>query len=324
MTERTAAILIDAGYVWKQVAKATGKQHRSDVGLISFGVPLIAALVEEAEGDDMRVLRTYWYDGAYNRLPNVQQRAVGRTPRVKLRLGSMSGNKQKGVDRLIQRDILALAANKAVSDLVVVTGDQDMEEELDAAGQHGLVVHVWGISDLAQQDDISGRLLRIVDEWKVLPADWAATFVSDEIGESQAEHPGHPVPLDSDSQIDAFRSRLLGAAGELQTVEVEAPEAAKWGTEQLQRVGCAAYDTLKEQYASTWQAVRDEIRASTWKKYNGETFRSIPGGYDTELIDAAEGILGITLTDKEQRVQIRNGFWDRFDEEVLEVKEPTS
>ncbi len=41
----------------------------------------------------------------------------------------MSHGRQKGVDRLLQRDILALAENKAVTDLIIVTGDQDMEEE---------------------------------------------------------------------------------------------------------------------------------------------------------------------------------------------------
>ena len=78
----------------------------------------------------------------------------------------------------MQRDILALAQNKAVTDLVILTGDQDMEEELDIAGQHGLVVHLWGLAEAEQQQgQISGRLTRIVDDWKVLPARWAATFV---------------------------------------------------------------------------------------------------------------------------------------------------
>ena len=127
MVKRTAAILVDAGYVWKQIARATGRHHRKDVDLIGYGVPLVEALVEEAEGDGMVVLRTYWYDAATDRNPNVQQRAIGRTTRVKLRLGLLHYGKQKGVDRLMQKDILALASNKAVTDIVVLTGDQDMQ-----------------------------------------------------------------------------------------------------------------------------------------------------------------------------------------------------
>ncbi|MEE6296614.1 NYN domain-containing protein [Georgenia wangjunii] len=314
MAKRTAAILIDAGYVWKQVAKAVGKQHRSDVSLNGYGVPLVEALVEEAEGDDMRILRTYWYDGAPDRIPNIQQRAVGRAPRVKLRVGSMSNGRQKGVDRLIQRDILALAQNKAVNDLIILTGDQDMEEELDIAGQHGLLIHVWGVADREQQHQISGRLLRVVDHWKVLPAHWAATFVADETGKSVVDDVPIPVPLTSESQLDAFRHRVLGATVELETANM-ATEIVPWSSAQLREAGRAAYDALSEQYGAEWTAVRNEVASSTWRTTNGDIVRSIPGRYDTELLDTVEAIVGQPLSDPSQRVHVRNGFWARFDED---------
>lgn len=310
MAKRSAAILIDAGYLWKQLAKAVGKQHRREISLVGYGVPLVEALVEEATGDDMRVLRSYWYDGAPDRVPNVQQRTVGRAARVKLRVGTMSGGRQKGVDRLMQRDILALAENKAVTDLIVLTGDQDMEEELDAAGQHGLVIHVWGVADREQQHQISGHLLRIVDHWRVLPADWAETFVPDEADENTDQ--ASAVPLTSDSQLDAFRSRVLGATVEADTVNA-APETVPWNTEQLRAVGGAAHDTLREQYGSRWTTVRTEVASNTWRKANGDIVRSIPGHYDTELLDTAEGIVGRRLTDSTERVHVRKGFWTRFD-----------
>lgn len=312
MAKRSAAILIDAGYLWKQVAKAVGKKHRSDVPLIGYGVPLIEALIEEAEGDDMRVLRTYWYDGAPNRVPNVQQRAVGRATKVKLRVGNMSGGRQKGVDRLMQRDILALAENKAVTDLIVLTGDQDMEEELDIAGQHGLLVHIWGLADRDQQDQISGRLLRIVDDWKVLPADWAETFVPEEVEANDTPE----VPLTSDSQVDAFRSRLLGPAADSKLLVDTDVETVAWDGSQLKEVGRAVYDALKEQYGSTWPSVRDELASSTFRGPNGQVFRSIPGRYDTELVDTAEAIVGQSLTDTGQRTYVRTGFWGRFDDDT--------
>lgn len=314
MANRSAAILIDAGYVWKQIAKAVDRQHRTEIALVGYGVPLVEALVEEATGDDMRVLRSYWYDGAPDRVPNIQQRSVGRAARVKLRVGTMSGGRQKGVDRLMQRDILALAANKAVTDLIVITGDQDMEEELDIAGQHGLMVHVWGIADREQQHQIAGRLLRIVDHWKVLPAHWAATFVPDEADESADKTSA--VPLTSDIQLGAFRSRVLGTTVEADTVSTT-PETVPWNAEQLDEVGRAAYDTLREQYGSEWAAIRSEIGSSKWRRPNGDVVRSIPGVYDTELLDIAEAIVEGRLTDASQRAQIRNGFWTRFDPDDL-------
>ncbi|MBS2940179.1 NYN domain-containing protein [Nocardioides sp. J2M5] len=312
MAGRTAAILIDAGYVWKQVAKAVGRQHRREVPLIGYGVPLIEALVEEAEGDELRVLRTYWYDGAPDRVPNVQQRAVGRVNRVKLRVGSMSNGRQKGVDRLIQRDILALSQNKAVTDLVVLTGDQDMEEELDAAGQHGLVVHLWGIADRDQRDQISSRLLRVVDDWKVLPAHWASTFVPETDTDND---PSSDVPLTSDSQVDHFRSTLLSTSS---NHDHAAPSddalGSAWGDDQLISVGRAAHDALVEQYGPAWESVRGEIASTTFRTRGGETVRSIPGRYDTELMDTADAIVGDHLTENAHRVLVRNGFWRRFDE----------
>lgn len=272
-------------------------------------MPLIEALVEEAEGDGMSVLRTYWYDGAYEQIPNVQQRAVGRATRVKLRLGTMTHGRQKGVDRLMQRDILALASNKAVTDLIALTGDQDMEEELDVAGQHGLLIHLWGIADQEQQDSISGRLLRIVDDWKVLPAHWALTFVPD-LDQPGAEAEAQ-VPLTSDRDLDEFRSNLLGfdAAARASLSGTDA-----WSAEQLHAVGHAAYDTLKEQYGETWSEVQLEIKDSRWARSNGELVRSIPARYDTELMDTAEAIVGQRLVTPTDRTHVRDGFWSRLDE----------
>jgi hypothetical protein len=313
MAKRSAAILVDAGYVWKQLAKAVGKQHRSEVPLVGYGVPLIDALVEEAEGDGLKVLRTYWYDGAPDRVPNVQQRAVGRAPRVKLRIGSMSGGRQKGVDRLMQRDILALSQNKAVTDLVVLTGDQDMEEELDAAGEHGLVVHLWGIADRDQQDQISSRLIRIVDDWKVLPAHWAETFVPDE-GDQDLGAMGL-VPLTSDSEVKELRTALLRGRETSEATPGEGGPAASWGPEQLVQVGRAAHEALSEQYGDGWVAVRREIGSTTFRTRGGETVRSIPGRYDTELMDIADAIVGSHITDDASRVLVRTGFWNRFDED---------
>ena len=50
-----------------------------------------------------------------------------RLDNVKLRLGQLnSAGQQKGVDSLIVTDLMELARNKAISDAVVVTGDEDI------------------------------------------------------------------------------------------------------------------------------------------------------------------------------------------------------
>jgi hypothetical protein len=61
------------------------------------------------------VLRTYWYDGARDGIPTSDHLAVSRLAGVKLRLGRLSGGKQKGVDALIYRDLMTLARERAVA-----------------------------------------------------------------------------------------------------------------------------------------------------------------------------------------------------------------
>lgn len=322
--ERVAAILVDAGYVWKQIAKVVGERNPREVVLVRSGLPLIEALVEEAEGDDLTVLRTYWYDAAGERGPNVQQRAVGRAARVKLRLGTISYGRQKGVDRLIQKDILALASNKAVTDIILISGDQDMEEEVDIAGQHGVLMHIWGISDQDQQDQISGRLLRVADEWRVFAYDWAETFVWAHPGGEGTDAVAAQPPLSSDAALEALRGKLLGLdvqpgevpAGSDDPVDEALPRLDRLTTsEQLIDTGRAAYDSLKEQHGAEWASIRAEVAQSFHVLHDGRAYRNIPGIYDTELMDTVEAIVGGRITSSADRNNARTGFWLRFDED---------
>ena len=57
----------------------------------------------------MPVLRVYWYDAAPNGIPLADHLLIAQLANVKLRLGRLSGGKQKGVDSLIVRDLMTLA-----------------------------------------------------------------------------------------------------------------------------------------------------------------------------------------------------------------------
>jgi hypothetical protein len=61
------------------------------------------------------MLRAYWYDAAKDAIPTPEQLLIARLPRVMLRLGRLSGGKQKGVDSLIVRDLMTLARERAVA-----------------------------------------------------------------------------------------------------------------------------------------------------------------------------------------------------------------
>lgn len=92
----------------------------------------------------------------------------------------------------------------------------------------------------------------------------------------------------------------------------------EWDAEQFFAAGREAYRSLQEQHGSVWPAIRQEISESRWKLPNGELRRSIPGKYDTELMDVVEGIYGKSFTEDEWRRAVRNGFWSQLDAETEE------
>jgi len=176
---RTVAILVDVGYLAAQAAFAlTGQPARGAVTLGGHGVDAVHALLRAANDEGLEVLRVYWYDGAINLIPGHGHRVLGQTPKVKLRLGNMRDGKQKGVDRLIQRDLTALSAHKAVTDIVLVSGDADLLEEFDDAGQFGLTMHLWGVATEQGCHSQAGSLLRVTDVHRLFDTDWVRTFAT--------------------------------------------------------------------------------------------------------------------------------------------------
>src|SRR5207244_3060826 len=73
------------------------------------------------------LLRVYWYDAARDRVPTIDQRVIAQMPWVKLRLGNLNARgQQKGVDAQIRADMEALARHRAITDAVLIAGDEDM------------------------------------------------------------------------------------------------------------------------------------------------------------------------------------------------------
>jgi len=197
---RTVAILVDVGYLCAQAAFAlTGAPARGAVTLRSHGVDAVHALLRAANDEGLEVLRVYWYDGAINLIPGHGHRVVGETPQVKLRLGNMRDGKQKGVDRLIQRDLTALSANKAVTDIVLVSGDADLLEEFDDAGQFGIIMHLWGVVTEEGCHSQAGSLVRVTDAHRLFDTDWARTFAA--VKESALEPSGCVVAEETEPAL---------------------------------------------------------------------------------------------------------------------------
>ncbi|HEY2579796.1 MAG TPA: NYN domain-containing protein [Streptosporangiaceae bacterium] len=140
------AIMVDVGYIYAAAGEllfgaSSRREYRVDAA------SLIQALSKHAE-ERVRgeLLRVYWYDAARDRVPTIDQRVIAQMSWVKLRLGNLNARgQQKGVDAQIRADMEALARHRAITDAVLVAGDEDMVPAVEAAQAYGVRVHLWGV-----------------------------------------------------------------------------------------------------------------------------------------------------------------------------------
>jgi uncharacterized LabA/DUF88 family protein len=140
------AVLVDVGYIYAAAGELLfGTSSRRDYRVDAVG--LIQAVTKHA--DELfrgELLRVYWYDAARDRVPTIDQRVVAQMAWVKLRLGNLNARgQQKGVDANIRADMEALARHRAITDAVLIAGDEDMVPAVEAAQAYGVRVHLWGI-----------------------------------------------------------------------------------------------------------------------------------------------------------------------------------
>src|ERR1700743_1771284 len=143
------AVMVDVGYIFAAAGELL-LQTRSRRVLRGDAVPLIPRLSKHA--DELvrgELLRVYWYDAARDRVPTIDQRVIAQLPQPQLDLGQLGNlnarGQQKGVDAQIRADMEALARHHAVTDAVLVAGDEDMVPAVEAAQAYGVRVHLWGI-----------------------------------------------------------------------------------------------------------------------------------------------------------------------------------
>ena len=140
------AIMIDVGYIYASAGEllfSASYRHEYRVDAAELIRGLIREASEKVRGE---LLRVYWYDAARDRVPTFDQRVIAQMPLVKLRLGNLNARgQQKGVDAQIRADMEALARHRAITDAVLVAGDEDMVPAVEAAQAFGVQVHLWGI-----------------------------------------------------------------------------------------------------------------------------------------------------------------------------------
>jgi uncharacterized LabA/DUF88 family protein len=140
------AVMVDVGYIYAAAGELLfGTSARRDYRVDAVG--LIQAITKHT--DELlrgELLRVYWYDAARDRVPTIDQRVVAQMAWVKLRLGNLNARgQQKGVDANIRADMEALARHRAITDAVLIAGDEDMVPAVEAAQAYGVRVHLWGV-----------------------------------------------------------------------------------------------------------------------------------------------------------------------------------
>jgi NYN domain-containing protein len=171
------ALFVDAGYVLAEGALAVhGTRNRDSVSWDYAGLlKLLGGLSRDRTG--LPLLRCYWYDTVVEGGRAAEHDTLADVPGVKLRLSKVRPSRKEGVEAEIRRDLSALARNRAVSDAVIVSAEEDLGPviaEIQDLGIRVVLLHIsadgnWAASRSLRQecDDIidmsAGHLRPFVD-----------------------------------------------------------------------------------------------------------------------------------------------------------------
>jgi len=305
------AIMVDVGYIYASAGEllfgATArKEYKVDAD------KLIQALTRHAE-DHVRgeLLRVYWYDAARDRVPTFDQRVIAQMPWVKLRLGNLNARgQQKGVDAQIRADMEALARHRAITEAILVAGDEDMVPAVEAAQAYGVRVHLWGVEPPYGTNQAE-RLVWESDTVEVIERSFIEPFFTRQLSETAPAaaadagpaRPGQPVPAPSaqaPSPAQVFGERHMSRPMSRPMSITHLP-ASRLGPDR-ERV-----EEAGEHVAQKWILTRGE-----------DNIRDLlpgpilPPVIDKELLVEAEKELGLSLRAyQEAREWLRDAFWAR-------------
>ncbi|MES1244791.1 MAG: NYN domain-containing protein [Acidobacteriota bacterium] len=265
------AVFVDAGHLLAEGGKlCCGSSSRRQVRCLH--AQLVDALTRFAfDYCQIPVLRVYWYDAAPDAIPTHDQLEIAELDRVKLRLGRLSGGKQKGVDSLIVRDLMTLARERAVATAFLIGGDEDLREGVVAAQELGVSVVVVGIPTTGSGNQ-ARTLIREADEHRVLEAGFLAPFFS------RREEPvitAHDLPAGRGS------ARLAGQSFALEWTRLAASEDIRRLLEQAPIIPYPLDAQLvlsAERVLGSLQMRKDlkrDLRAGFWEALQGD--RATPG-----------------------------------------------
>jgi uncharacterized LabA/DUF88 family protein len=312
------AVMVDVGYIYAAAGELLfGSSSRRDFRVDA--VPLIQVVTKHA--DELirgELLRVYWYDAARDRVPTIDQRVIAQMAWVKLRLGNLNARgQQKGVDAQIRADMEALARHRAITDSVLIAGDEDMVPAVEAAQAFGVRVHLWGIEPPYGTNQAE-RLVWESDTVDVLEAAFLRPYFTKNPAAVDQARPdpalGASPTVPSPSQLFGERhTRSVTRTGGFPAIRDTGGFPAIRDTGPMPRLGPDRnrVEEAGEHVAQKWILTRgrDNIR----DLLPGPI---LPPVIDKELLVDAEKELGLSLRPyQEAREWLRDAFWERVHRE---------
>jgi uncharacterized LabA/DUF88 family protein len=312
------AVMVDVGYIYAAAGELLfGTSSRRDYRVDA--VSLIQAVTKHA--DELfrgELLRVYWYDAARDRVPTIDQRVIAQMAWVKLRLGNLNARgQQKGVDANIRADMEALARHRAITDAVLIAGDEDMVPAVEAAQAYGTRIHLWGIEPPYGTNQAE-RLVWESDTVDILDASFVRPYFSRspaaEQQQQQQQRPDVQASVPSPAQLFGERHvRPPVLPGRNSHVSQTGPMPHISQTGPMPRLGPDRrhVEEAGEHVAHKWILTRgaDNIR----DLLPGPI---LPPVIDKELLVEAEKELGQSLRPyQEAREWLRDAFWARVHRE---------
>lgn len=223
------AVFVDAGYLYAagsaSILGTSATRDRIDLNQSETIAALRATAAEKA--NDAQLLRIYWYDGVLPHGTFPEQRRIADEDDVNLKLGTVTPHGQKGVDSLIVTDLVELARNRAISDAVLMSGDEDVRIGVQIAQSFGVRVHLVGIEP--RQNNQSRALMQESDtatEWRKSTIERIMTArVALDAGVVEGDTPTLDAQPDTAPVLDEVVEELIGALSpdEIQAIAIIHP-----------------------------------------------------------------------------------------------------
>jgi hypothetical protein len=146
------ALFVDASYALADGALAVhGTRNRDSVSWDYAGLlKLLGGLSRDRTG--LPLLRCYWYDTSTDGNRTAEQDVLADIPGLKLRLSKIRPSRKEGVEAEMRKDLTALARNHAISDVIIVTAEDDLAPviaEVQDLGVRTILLYIAADGDRA-------------------------------------------------------------------------------------------------------------------------------------------------------------------------------